>query len=273
MNIKFVATFIGSLTFCFLINIFSHHDLIFAFYNSFLYGLSYLLVFKFVKAYKKSALILTITTCFIPLFNFIPDKQIVYIFLYTYIILFALGTLRYNRIIVAVALVLLLWGTLITNNILTFPIKPDRERLIFNDRVTQEKILYHQKDARYVPYKLRLVLFNKSVYFYSFFTTVANFLTLKNLYDTILLVNIYPLITGSLWVVKNKREPINGAILIGLFLTFVVISINTSPDKFGSLFIASPLIFYLVVSGLQKVNKNIYLVLLIFSLILRTSPV
>ncbi len=273
MNIKFVATFIASLILCFLINIFSHHNLNYAFYNSILYGTSFLLVYNFVKEYKKGFPILVISTCFIPLFNFIPDKPVVYVFLYTYVILFALGTVKFNRLLIMIGFLLLLWGTMISNSILTFPVKLNRERLIFNDRVTQEKILYHQKDARYVPYRLRQVLFNQSVYIYSLFTSVANFLTLKNLYDTLLLANIYPLITGSLRAIKNKKNSLNRTVLFGLLLTFVIIGINRSPDKFSSLFMASPLIFYLIISGIQKVNTNIYAVLFIISLILAVGPV
>jgi hypothetical protein len=272
---KSVATFMTATSACFFLNIFTHHNIQYAFYNSLLLGTSLLMVNLATNKLTGLIPVFIIVTSLIPLFHFIPNNPIIYIFIYTYLTLWLIASkfTKVRNIFIAVGFVSLLWGTLISNNILTFPSILNRDRLIFNDRVSQEKISYHQKDARYVPYRVRLILFNKSINIYSFFSSIFHFLTLKNLYDTLLLANIYPLVVGVIQACKNRTRSFNGNTLLALLLTFMIVGLNRSPDKFNSLFIAAPLFLYLIYLGLQKINKNIYIVLFIFSLILATNPI
>lgn len=274
MKRKNVATFSAAVSICFFLNIYIHHNIVFALLNAILLGLSLLIVFLYSNKFTGILPVFIVATSLIPLFYFIPNNPIVYNFTYAYLILWV-SSIKFTKIkslLVIIGFVLLLWGTLISNNLITFPISVNRERLIFKNRVVQEKISYHQKDARYVPYRMRRILFNNSVYVYSSISNVAFFLSFQNLYNILLIANIYPLIIGIIFSWRNKKQYFNGVILLALALTFFALGINSSADKFNSLFIATPLLLYLIIQGLQKVNKKIYALLLIISLILISYP-
>lgn len=275
MKVKFVATFSASVFFCFLFNVLTHHNIQYAFYNSFLFAISLTIAILSNKKLSGFAPIFIITTFLIPLFNFIPNKPIIYIFLYIYLTLWLISIKINNvrNIIIVFGFVSFLWGTLISNDIILYPMQLNQERMMITDRVIQDKISYHQKDARYVPYKIRLILFNKSVYLYSALSSIAYFLSLKNLSDTILAANIYPLILGIVALYKNKKNIFDKAVLWGFIINLFIIGINKSPDKFNSLFMSAPLFLYLIISGFKKINKYIYAILLLVSLMLITCPI
>jgi hypothetical protein len=125
----------------------------------------------------------------------------------------------------------------------------------------------------YVPYRMRLILFNRHIYGYSFLSSLAHFLSLQNISATLLFANIYPLGLGLYLAYKNKNYLPNYICLSGLLLAIIVVGLNTSPEKFNSLFPTVPLIFYITLSGLQKVNLKLYAVLFILSLMLTFSPI
>lgn len=270
-----VATYLSAILLCLLLNLFSHQSASYAVLNSLLYAISLLFIYKVLDNHFLTTPLFIILTAFIPLFRFGPATTIIYIFPFAYIISwFIAGKIsRYKYLFITLGLILLLWGALISNNILTFPKHFNPEHLIINDKVSLDIIKYHQKDARYVPYTARLIIFNKSVYLYTFFESIFNFLTFKNLYDTLLFANLYPLIIGLILAYKNRARPINIVVLLGAALTLIITGLNKTPDKFNSLFTAAPLLFYLIILGLAKVNKKLYSALFVISMILSISPV
>lgn len=179
---------------------------------------------------------------------------------------------RYKYLISVIGLIIYFSGALISNGLLSSSLEINPQRIVWNVEETNLSIIKHQQSDDYVKYRIRLLFFNKSVYVYSIFTNIAGILSLKNLYDTLLLANIYPLILGIREAFKYYNKLINKIILWGFGLTLLASGIARSTDNFSTLFIAIPVLITLILLGLRKANKFVYLILLIFSLILTTRP-
>lgn len=148
----------------------------------------------------------------------------------------------------------------------------DTNRLIFGLDPIEDAISLHQRDAQYLPFRLRSALFNSSVYIYYFFQNIARFFNLKNFYDTLLLVNLYPLILG---IVQHFRTPSRKSYGLGALMCLVLLSVGLtkSPDKYQVMFASAPLWIYLAISGLPKIDRRIYWALAAITIIMVTSPI
>lgn len=140
----------------------------------------------------------------------------------------------------------------------------NKDHSIFSMIEVQDGIKKHQKDALYIPFRLRPLIYNDLIYINFSLSRIADFISLKTLYDILLLANLYPFF----WGLKRKKFIAFAAILVALLL----IGINKSPDKFSSFFIISPILVYFILRGLEKVNTKIYLFLLAVSLVIITGP-
>lgn len=64
-------------------------------------------------------------------------------------------------------------GGLFTTRVINKDFSVDTVKLIFDMPSISDSVSQHQKDARYLPYKLRLVVFNQSIYFYQALRNIA----------------------------------------------------------------------------------------------------
>lgn len=260
---------------CFLLNILLNNTPLVSLLNSTILGLTLLIIIQVGKHYLKLPLLFILSTALIPLLTYSPAHPELYVFVIISIVswLTAINFPRYAIPASIIGVFVFFWGTLLSNQIFSTPFTPNYERLIWRVPTLNQSIINHQKDALYLPYRLRLLIFNKSVFIYTFFNQIAKLLTLRNLYDTILLANIYSLSRGVSIVYENRNKLTNKIALMVMLFTLTVAGINTSPDKFNSLFMALPFIIYLIVSGFEKINKKVYIALFIISVVLVTSPV
>lgn len=260
---------------CFLINLFVGNGLDIGIFNSFLLGVSLLLVCNTKNNLIKIPAIYIFSLALIPIFHYSQTQTAVY-FLLTASVFFWLVALKlpkYKHAFLSVGFLIFFVGALISNGIISRYLKLNPEKFIWDVPETNQSIINHQKDALYVPYRLRLIFYNKSVYIYSIFTSVFGILNLRNIYDTLLLANIYPLCLGIQESYKNREKTTNKIVLGGLGLALFTLGITRSPEKLNSLFIAAPVLVFLILLGFRRVNKFVFALLFIFSMILMTSPV
>ena len=276
MNRKTVFILLGSFLLCFLLNLLNHNQLLVAFFNSSLLILSILFFQRFSG--KK---ISTITPIFlillgaIPLFHFNPEKIFInYAQLITLVLWLSAVTVKNKKVkylLFFAGIILLFWGNLISGKMLNWFLDLDKERTIFYVPSFQEAIVRYRGEALYVTYQLRLLIYSSLIYFYYLLTNIARLLSLRSLYDVLLIANLYPLFRGIILSLKSPKAK-NSFIYLGLLITLIAIGINRSPDKFNSLYFSSPLLLYFILLGLEKINIKIYALLLFLSLIMITGP-
>ncbi len=157
-------------------------------------------------------------------------------------------------------------GTLFTTRVINKDFSVNKVKLIFDMPSIGDSISQHQKDARYMPYKVRLIIFNKSVYVYQIFRNISNFWNLNNINKTILLVNIYPLVVGFYFLKKRDKRKLMCVLLI--LANSLIIGINKMVDARAATLFILPVFAFLIIKGIPKINLKIYLPLLILNIIL-----
>lgn len=164
-------------------------------------------------------------------------------------------------------LLIIFVGTLYTTRVITKEMTVDKVKLIFDMPTISDSIKKHQSDAIYIPYKLRLVLFNGSVYIYQILRNIAHFWSLDNINKIVLLANLYPIILGLKQLI-NKQKKLFLILLFGLVVNSVVIGLNKMVDARGSTYLILPILIYFFIKGIGKVNLKIYLAMLFLNLML-----
>ena len=148
-------------------------------------------------------------------------------------------------------------------------IRPDfsiyKVKLIFDDPTIRDGAGAHQMDARYLPYTLRKVVFNKSVLLFRIVRNIGVFWNLNNFNNTILLANLYPVITGFWFLVQKKKAW--WFWLSGLAGGSLAIGINKMVDARSATYVILPIFAYLFYVGIKHVNLKIYLPLLLLSIL------
>jgi hypothetical protein len=263
-------TIIFTALLCLLINLFTHKNLFVGILNSGVFGLSLLFVYFYDKELLKLPLLFIFSLSLIPIFTFVPEQKLLYLFLASSITswLMALKFKKYKYVLLGFGFLIYFWGTLTSNGIFTSPFFFGNEKIIFNVERSNQLLLDHQKGILFLPYPLRVVLVNKSFYIYSFFTNIAGLFKLRNLYDTLLLANIYPLILGFQVAYENIKKSINRISEVGVGLAMLAVGVTRSVDKFNSLFMTTPFLIYLIMLGFSKVNKKVYILLFVLSVLL-----
>lgn len=250
---KKTLVFSGTFLLCLFVNLVKHNLLFIGILNSLVPVLSIIFFEKHSRQKIKSHPIFLSLLAFIPLFSFQPQS----IYLIILQLIFLAIFISTDKIpFLLISLLVLTVGLLISNKI-------NSSNLIFNTTAYQESFTFFQKDAMYIPYKLRLLVYNQSVYIYSIFTNAFKLFSLNNLYDILLIANIYPFIYGLYLSFKSKN---NWFLLLGLSIIFLIVGISKSPDKFNSLYFISPLFLYFILVGFKKINFKIYSLLLLISL-------
>jgi hypothetical protein len=251
---KFKLFLVISVGICFLINIFFKNNILVAGSNSIIFLLSILVVKKFNPIFLPILALM-------PIFSFdIKQIQINFLLIAFLGLIFLAKNIKVGKnIIILLALGLFVWGNLLGAKIINWPNLPDISQLITKSEPIKNYIIQHQKDTVFLPYKARLLIYNPLTYIYYGLGNMLHLVTLGNLIDVILLVNIYPLIMGFVKQIKEKKD-----IWFWIFLTasLIIIGLDKSPDKFNSLYFLSPILIWLTTKGLEKINGKIYLGLL-----------
>ena len=259
--------------FCLSLNLLSHNGLIFAFYNSLIYAFTLILVARNKQEVSKISLAVIFLLPFVPLYRFVPANPIVYFYLFFGLSLMFIATKirKAGYFFVLIGLVAILESALISNGVFVSSFIPSSERLIWSNSETNRLIAEHKRDAVFIFYRLRPVFFNKGAYAYTFFSKISELFTLRNIQDTLLIANLYPLAYGLHISFLKRKRLLNKAVLMGFAVTLFASGINKSPDKFNSLFVAAPFIGYLIALGFSRVDKKLYTMIFVISIILANA--
>lgn len=263
---------IGLLVLCFLLNIINHGSFVIGILNSLFLGL--LLFFYQSFSVKKLA---SLDPVYFMLLGIIP------IFVHQYedikVIFFAMGLTalmiiylktKINPLIYIIFLYIFI-TVLYVGRIFDPPFSFQSNRLIVSDNLTNVAIRRMQDEALYMPYTFRLIIFNCSVYLYVILSKVAELFMIGNLATVLLIANIYPLVKGLVSELKSfdRRKFF---MISGVLLTSLTIVLGRSVDIFSAFYLMSPFLIYFMLQGLNLVNRKIYLLFVIFSIFIATSP-
>lgn len=251
---------------CFALNIFNHVNILIGVLNTLLLFALILFYLK-CSSQKLSSLKspLIIFFCAIPLFT--NNHEIFVILLTAGIIplfLFYLNT-KYKTVPFLLILLYLILASFYVNGIIKFPFL-FHNQFISTDDWTNLYISQMQHEALYMPYRIRLLLFNNSVYFYVLLSKMSDFLTFKNFYDTLLIANLYPLVMGIILDLKSWDKPKTLMILCMLITILAAVSSRTV-YTFDSFTLMSPFLMYFILKGFNSVHKISYILLFVFGLI------
>jgi hypothetical protein len=251
---KFKLILTGSVILCFLINIFLKNNIWVAVSNAIIFGLSVLILKRFNPFFLP-------VLALAPIFNFdIKQIQINFLLIAFLGLIFLAKKIKTGKnLVILIALGLFVWGNLLGAKIINWPNSFDISQPITGIEPIKDYMNQHQKDTVFLPYKVRLLIYNPLIYIYYGLGNMFHLITLGNLASVILWVNIYPLIIGIWEKIKEKKK-----IWFWIFLTtgLAIIAIDKSNDKFNSLYFLSPILVYLTAKGLEKINVKIYAVLL-----------
>lgn len=183
--------------------------------------------------------------------------------------------LKYRfKIIPAVIIIFLVFiGNLLAGSIITFPfIQVDWDKTIFSIKDTPKYVEDFQELALFLPYRTRNIVFNlPTSYLYQDIQNSLELFSLNSLYQSLLLVNLYPLILGIINLKLTSKEKL---LYIGSFAAMILtIGLSRSPNTFGSFILISPFLLTWIILGMSRVNIFAYTSLFILSLVLLTSPI
>lgn len=180
-------------------------------------------------------------------------------------------TTKFKKISLLVIIVYILSVCLYANGLIKPPLVFQAYLLIFNDDWTNLYITQMKTESQYMPNIIRSVIFNPSAHFYALFSKMAGLFTLKNLYGALLIANIYPLVKGLSLDLKNWNKS-KTLILVCVLLISLSMVISRKEEINNTFLLLSPFLTYLILRGLNSVNKIIYVALLIVSIVIATSP-
>lgn len=175
---------------CFSLNIITHGKLLVGLINSLVFSLS---IFFFKNLSAKSSIISYIFIILLGAQNFILYFPYIYL---TFMLILQKGKSKNLLLFLGLSL---FYISLISGGVIGLPFHVNTNQLIFNIPETNYAIAQHQKDALYIPFSIRPLIYSNLIYIYVFFTNIANFINFKNLYDVLLLANLYPLTSGFIY--------------------------------------------------------------------------
>lgn len=256
---------------CFIVNVISHQDLLVSLTNS----LTLIFSINFFKEYIKKISLFTslflISLGLMPIFTYHPVNTYLSFLPIISLILINFYKGKPSKLKLAIIAIVLFISNLYVGEVIKFPISIQHTQLIFNSPEIRYNIKRHQADALYIPFKIRQLVYSEIIFVYASLSNFFNFLTLKGLVDVLLIANIYPLILGLYKTFKEKAFFRNLCIVYFL-ITFLVSSIDRSPDRFQSLYLLTPIFIYLMLFGFKLIHKKIYIFLFAISIFILISP-
>jgi len=205
----------------------------------------------------------------IPLFYFVPQNKSIFLFQILICFLWIYLIKNKNKNIIFCFLILLtIVGNMISSSLLKLPNNINKERFIWSNRITEEKIIEQQEESMYLKFRFRPIVWNKSIFIYNTTDNLFRFFSIKNLIDVLSVIVFVGVIKGFEVILKskNKLNAIYGLILIGISL--LVAGINKSPDKFNNWYLSLPIFLYFGAIGIKKMNNKLFVILLLISIFL-----
>ncbi len=270
---------IATLFLSFLLNILNHGNILIGILNTLLLFFSIYFYFKFSHQKLSFSKSTDFNSPFIILIGAIPlftrANNILIILIEIGICLLTLFylTTKFKKISALIIVVYILFASFYANGLIkpSFSFQPNL--LIFNDDWTNLYITQMKTESHYMPNIIRSLIFNPSVHFYVMLSKIAGLFTLKNLYNVLLIANIYPLVKGLTVDLKswNKSKTL---LIFCIFLISFCMVLSRSADyvNMNTFVLMSPFLIYFILRGLNSINKIIYLALFVISIVIATSP-
>lgn len=271
---------IATLLIAFSLNIINHGNIVIGILNSLLLFFSIIFFLKFsqqnLSSIKSLSFIspLFLLIAAIPLFTYKHDIFILLLvagIVPLFLLYLNIKFTKLKLILVFVILLYLILASLYANKIVSFPFLFNSNLFLSSDYWTNLYISQMQKEALYLPYKIRFWVFNNSVYFYIMLSKIAGLFMFKNLYEVLLIANLYPLIKGLILDLKKWDKSRTFLILCMMLISFIMVSSRTV-NVFDVFILLSPFLMYFILRGFSTINKIVYLALFIFSIVITTSP-
>lgn len=255
----------------FLLNIFNHGNLLIAILNTILLLFSIYFYLKFSHQNLNSTLVVLIGA--MPILTRANDILVVFIAIGMCLLMLCYLTTKYRKISLLMIILYILFFSCYANGLIKLPFLFQSNLLILNDNWTNLYITQMKTESQYMPGIIRSAIFNSSVNFYVMLSKIAALFSLKNLSEILLIANIYPLISGLTLGLKNWNK--SKALLI--FLVFLIsfgMVFSRSEDKINinTFVLLSPFLIYLILKGLNSINKTVYLALFVVSIVIAASP-
>lgn len=269
---------IAILLICFLLNIIIHRSLLIGSLNTLLLFLS--ISFYLKLSYQKLSLIkswnflspLALLIAVIPLFTHSYNIFIVFLAIGLCLLLLLYSTISsFKNVLIFIILFYTLIASFYANGLVKLPFSLQSSQLIFSDDWINLHISQMQREALYMPYRIRLLIFNGSVYFYILLSKMVSLYMFKNLYDVLLIANLYPLVKGLILDLKDWNRSKTLIISCILLISFITV-ISRRVDIFDTFILSSPFFMYFILRGFKSINKIIYLTLFILSIVIATTP-
>lgn len=270
MNIFKFATI---LLLCFVLNLISHGSLLLGVFNTILLGSTLFSLQSFSgKKFLSIQFSLIILLGAMPLFtHFYKDIFTVFFAIGTVLLLFIYSKIKFKFIAGLIILFYISVAALYIGEIIRFPLSYQDSRLLFSDNWTNLAISEIQKEALYIPYRIRLLIFNNSAYIYVILSKLTDLFMIKNISNILLLANLYPLVVGLIAFLKSPDER-KTLITLSIFIISFLAVLSRAIDVFSTFLILSPFLIYLILLGLGSLNKRLYFVLVVLSLLLAYNP-
>ncbi len=263
---------LSPLLICFLLNLIIHGNLLIGVLNALLLGLCLFFFQNFAsKSISSIELPYLLILGVIPLFNHNYDLVVTLLAIGLILLLLAYLRTNFKLMLIPVILLYMIASSAYANEIIRLPFVFKTDRLIFNDRWTNQALAETEKEALYLPHRLRSLVFNKSVYLYVLLSKIAELFMLKNLYEILLIANLYPLFSGLIANLKlwNKEKL---GIFLSIFLIILIAVSSNGTNTFNTFILLSPFTIYFILRGFASINKKIYFLLVILSFLIVTSP-
>ncbi len=272
MHRSLLLTIIIASLVCLFVNYFSHHSLFTSLINSLALGLS-ILLFQNYLALKNNTFnnFLLISLGLMPIFSYQPDPNLFAVLPLAALILIYLYIKQPNKYLIIIWIIYIFFGHLYLSEVIKYPFSLQDSQLIFNSPEVNLYLNQHQQDALFLPYKVRQLFYSETIYIYAALTNFFDFLNLKNLYEVLILANLYLLFTG-IYKIFTEKDKLKFFFITTFSVTMLTAGIDRSPDKFQSLYLLGPLLLYLILVGAQGVNKKIYLFFWALSFFIYISP-
>jgi hypothetical protein len=269
--------FIAALLLSFSLNIINHRNIIIGIFNTLLLFFSIFFYYKFSHQKLSFFKFLSLGSPLIILIGAIPlfirANSIFIIFVTIGIILLTLLYLsaKQKKVLLLMVVIYLILASFFAGGLIKPPFSFQTNLLIFKDDWTNLYITQMKTESQYMPHIICEVVFNPLVHVYVILSKVAGLYTLKNLYNALLIANIYPLIVGVTSGLKNKNRseifPFFCILLISLSVMF-----SRSEEINNTFLLLSPFLIYFILRAINSINKKIYFVLFLVSMVIATSP-
>src|SRR3989338_9623838 len=268
---------IATLFLSFILNIINHGHILIGILNTILLFFSIYFYFKFSQqklSFIKSPDLnspLIILIGAIPLFTRVNYILIIFIAIGICLLTLLYLTTRFKKISILIIATYILFVSVYANGIIKLPFAFQTHLLIFNDDWTNLYITQMKTESQYMPNIIRSLIFNPAVHFYVLLSKIAGLFTLKNLYDALLIANIYPLVKGLTLDLKNWNKS-KTLLIFGILLISLSMVVSRSEKINNTFLLLSPFLIYFILRGLNSINKTIYLALFIMSIVIAIGP-